>query len=762
MFLSSQLYKFGGLEDEETRQALQLFEQNDFAEAEKLMQQVVDEREQTLGKEHKRTLLSKYTLVTVLHGRSNYQQAEMIAREAVHEAEGHLGRDDRVTLQMKTILGEALLYQERYRGAEKLLRQVVDGWERKSMPNTEEELETKEDLETEEELETEARVLLGTAVYHQDKYSEAEEILRRLVVVGGELSPFTLKAKMVLGGVFFCRNRFNEAKEVLRQALDGWRKIARHGDRIKVQMHWTEHWLASVSYRQEKYKDAERLFRAARDGFMLLNGYEEESIRTSYWLSKTMYQRKKYSEAEELLRQTIVESEKVLDQDQTLAWEMNELEEKLKQKLSPSSSDVAKTFSQAAASRLESFFQKKKETREPYTSSEIIEIASVLSFSSPRWSKVPRTYIVLRTIGHLNLLDDIINTGFSDFWFPVTKQRLPECLSTSARRAFFETQHIILTKSMDLEKGQTGQHCYFDESDTLPLQEQGILGTGGFGQVDKVTSLISFKTYARKRVRRSLAFRSRKDHMQLFIDEIQLLKRLKHRHVVEFVGSYTDTTYIGLIMSPVAKMDLDRYLTDCTVARHPELRTFFGCLATALEFLHGENVRHKDIKPGNILVESSGNILFADFGLSLDFTDANGSTITGMVQNLTPRYCAPEVADREKRNTKSDIWSLGIVFMEMIVVLKGKTPQDVDDFFEQHGSERIYIHANIDALPEFIAALEGMGQLSDNIAFSWVKQMLRKEQRLRPTASSLVTSILASTGFCGICCVDSEGDFLTG
>ncbi|KAF2465935.1 kinase-like protein, partial [Lindgomyces ingoldianus] len=198
------------------------------------------------------------------------------------------------------------------------------------------------------------------------------------------------------------------------------------------------------------------------------------------------------------------------------------------------------------------------------------------------------------------------------------------------------------------------------------FESKGVLGNGGFGQVDKVLSMTSFKEYARKRVPRSTAFRGpRKEHMKKFIAEIQLLKRLRHHHIVELIGSYTDTRYIGLIMSPVAEMDLGRYLTDCTVSNHPELRTFFGCLATALEYLHEQGVRHKDIKPSNILVDR-GTILYTDFGLSFDFTDASGSTTASMVNGMSPRYCAPEVALHEPRNTKSDIWSLGVVFMEIV------------------------------------------------------------------------------------------------
>jgi serine/threonine protein kinase len=332
-----------------------------------------------------------------------------------------------------------------------------------------------------------------------------------------------------------------------------------------------------------------------------------------------------------------------------------------------------------------------------------------------------------------------------------------------------------MTKSLDLEKGDRGQHCYFRKGEALPLEMKGILGSGGYGQVDKVLSLISFKQYARKRVLRSAAFRGRKkEEVKQFVSEIEILKRLKHRHIIEFIGSYTDAKYIGLLMVPVADMDLATYIKNSSTAdssqsqsqSQSELRTFSGCLATGLEFLHEHNVRHKDIKPGNILV-SNGGVLFTDFGLSLDFTDATGSTTMSMVNGMTPRYCAPEVARQEARNTMSDIWCLGVVFLEMVVTLKGQPIQYIDDFFKQQGSDHVYVRLNTDLIPELLAHISSSGQTSAKTALEWIREMLLEEQKARPTASTLVTWITTpiregeSTGFCGICCVLIEEEYFS-
>jgi serine/threonine protein kinase len=121
-------------------------------------------------------------------------------------------------------------------------------------------------------------------------------------------------------------------------------------------------------------------------------------------------------------------------------------------------------------------------------------------------------------------------------------------------------------------------------------------------------------------------------------------------------------------------------------------RTYFGCLTAALAYLHGQNIRHKDIKPQNILV-CKGNILFADFVLSRDFADDVGSTTSGLTL-ASPRYSAPEVATYEARNTSSDIWLLRCVYVEMTAALHGLNVDCIKEFYARSGSRSVHFHSN--------------------------------------------------------------------
>lgn len=295
------------------------------------------------------------------------------------------------------------------------------------------------------------------------------------------------------------------------------------------------------------------------------------------------------------------------------------------------------------------------------------------------------TFSVLRTIGQLHRLDDFIDMGFTDYWFSLKSKSLPDFLGPTDRESFVQAQSLILTQASDLENGELGKHRIFSKESIVPFESRGSLGNGAFGGVDKVVSLMSRKTYARKLIyRRALFPVQAAQTMKAYISELEILKRLKHRHAVEFVGSYTDQTNFGLIMTPVADCNLADYyaLASSTAAdeRRSNLRIFFGCLTNALEYLHDSRIRHKDIKPQNILVKRQ-NVLLTDFGLARDLGDASGATTEGATP-LTPRYCAPEVGNYKPRSYSSDIWSLGCVFLEMITIIKGETLDAQKSFFE--------------------------------------------------------------------------------
>lgn len=212
------------------------------------------------------------------------------------------------------------------------------------------------------------------------------------------------------------------------------------------------------------------------------------------------------------------------------------------------------------------------------------------------------------------------------------------------RLHFLDCQHYVLNgRAAALEKaGEPHQNVEGSADEYFHYLKD--LGAGGFGEVDSVIGEMSLKTFARKRIKRHRLYSKDKASLQVFENELQTLKKLSHQHLVQLVGSYTDSSCVGLIMTPVADMNLATYLKQSTDAESRKicLRRFFGCLVTALSYLHGQHVQHKDIKPANILVKQQ-NIYLTDFGTSRSWDSETSKTTQGTVTAFTPRYCAPEV-----------------------------------------------------------------------------------------------------------------------
>jgi serine/threonine protein kinase len=217
-------------------------------------------------------------------------------------------------------------------------------------------------------------------------------------------------------------------------------------------------------------------------------------------------------------------------------------------------------------------------------------------------------------------------------------------------------------------------------------------------------------------------------------------------------------------MSPVADHNLLKYMELAANSSDMRslLRGFFGCLSHGVNYLHHSKIRHRDIKPANILVKAD-RVFLTDFGISLDWEGLSGSTTTEL-SRISPIYCAPEVANEEPRNSASDIWSLGCVFLEMTTVLKKQKITDMRDSFKER-TENYRFYSNIEGSAQWIAKLHPIGLELDNVPLNCITKMLTSDPKSRPTADELVSMITnlnqddgglsTSTSlceFCGSCC----------
>jgi serine/threonine protein kinase len=318
----------------------------------------------------------------------------------------------------------------------------------------------------------------------------------------------------------------------------------------------------------------------------------------------------------------------------------------------------------------------------------------------------------------------------------ITKQELP-CKPYQSFRSFPWSD-----RGRDVE--------YASESE-VPLTYISNLGHSTYGVVDKVTC--RGLVFARKRVK----FKGEAE-LEKILNEVKVLQRLQHPHIIQLVGTYRHNLALGIIHHPAAECDLASFLSTVashnTLEQYQKLRAFFGCLSRALEFLHRESVKHKDIKPQNILVDGY-SVYLADFGLSCYFGDTGQSQSKGSTSH-TPLYCAPEVAESKPRGTRADIFSLGCVFLEMISVIGGETIESLRELFTDANGSKAY-HKNTDKIPTWVNRLKG--KLDSRVVelLPVINRMMNSEPGERPDAKKLFDIFEGISDFiCPTCHLDGR------
>ncbi|MGD1092894.1 MAG: serine/threonine-protein kinase [Bryobacteraceae bacterium] len=155
------------------------------------------------------------------------------------------------------------------------------------------------------------------------------------------------------------------------------------------------------------------------------------------------------------------------------------------------------------------------------------------------------------------------------------------------------------------------------------------------------------------------------EFLRRFDTERQMLASLSHPHITHLLdGGVSPGGDPYLIMEFVEGEPIDRYCDKRKVDVQARLRIFLQ-VCDAVDYAHRNLVVHRDLKPGNILVNADGQVKLLDFGTaSLLTTDAD-PPVTGRPL-VTPRYASPEQLRGQRINTATDIFSLGVVLFELV------------------------------------------------------------------------------------------------
>jgi len=225
------------------------------------------------------------------------------------------------------------------------------------------------------------------------------------------------------------------------------------------------------------------------------------------------------------------------------------------------------------------------------------------------------------------------------------------------------------------------------------------LGEGGFGQVFRARQLVTHHEVAIK-VLRGL-HSANQSHIARFQREMQLCAQLYHPHIVRLIDSgRVEPELLYTVFEYVPGQTLTDVLANERVLSSWEATQLMLQVLDALACAHNRGVIHRDLKPQNIMVTSTGvrrNALVLDFGLgtlpSENQEDLAKITKTQEVLG-TPTYAAPEQLRGEPVTARSDLYSWGLIFLECLTgqrAVEGPTLQAV--IFKQLGPEPIAIPA---------------------------------------------------------------------
>ncbi|KAJ5068205.1 serine/threonine-protein kinase fhke-related [Anaeramoeba ignava] len=209
--------------------------------------------------------------------------------------------------------------------------------------------------------------------------------------------------------------------------------------------------------------------------------------------------------------------------------------------------------------------------------------------------------------------------------------------------------------------------------DTTILEHYEIkqqLGVGKFAIVRLGIKRETGEKFAVKIIDKKKCFneqsaRSGRDKM---MDEVNVLKRIKHENIVCITEIYNTDNYIFLVLELCTGGELFDKIIAKGKYTEEESRQVTKQILSVVKYLHNQNIAHRDLKPENILLVSQDddtNIKVADFGLSRFFSDSDKLvTFAG-----TPQYLAPEVirsANRDGYGKACDMWSVGVILYILI------------------------------------------------------------------------------------------------
>jgi len=244
------------------------------------------------------------------------------------------------------------------------------------------------------------------------------------------------------------------------------------------------------------------------------------------------------------------------------------------------------------------------------------------------------------------------------------------------------------------------------------------LGVGGFGRVELVTAGPNNNIpFALKKMKKS-EIQDLKQQQHI-LNEKKIMQSCNSPFIVELYQTFHDSKYLYMLMEPCLGGELWTVLRNNKRFSDSTARFYVACVILAFDYLHAKGVIYRDLKPENLLLDSSGYIKLTDFGFAKQLAvEEKAWTFCG-----TPEYVAPEIITNKSHDYRADIWSLGILVFEL---LTGAPP-----FTNKANPAQVY--------PEILKGMRAVGFPSciSASASEIIRQCCRLSASQRPSLSIL-------------------------
>ncbi|KAK3341759.1 calcium/calmodulin-dependent protein kinase [Lasiosphaeria hispida] len=212
------------------------------------------------------------------------------------------------------------------------------------------------------------------------------------------------------------------------------------------------------------------------------------------------------------------------------------------------------------------------------------------------------------------------------------------------------------------------------------------LGAGTYGivrEADGPDGRVAVKIILKKNVR---------GNEQMVLDELDLLQRLKHPHIVKFVDWFEsrDKYYIVTELATGGEL-FDRICEQGKFTEKDASQTIKQVLG-AVDYLHRNNVVHRDLKPENLLYltkAADSDLVLADFGIA-KMLDTKDEVLTTMAGSFG--YAAPEVMLKQGHGKPVDMWSLGVITYTLLCGYSPFRSENLQDLIDECSSAQVIFH----------------------------------------------------------------------